>query len=137
MKIDGGLRSTFREHLPLVHWVPVETGLTMSGVPDHNGCYASSEFWVEYKNAPTGRIKKNKTTPFQISWHERRARSGGRTFLAARWGEAIHLYRGEDIRVIYTEGLGRTDLALLIGHGGPSKWNWEAILSILVGRYKT
>ena len=33
---DDGLRNIFKKHLPRIHWVPMELGLLVSGVPDHN-----------------------------------------------------------------------------------------------------
>lgn len=126
-RIDGGLRPIFRRHLPLVHWQSVETGLTGRGVPDSNGCYMGSEFWVEYKKCGANKVRID---PFQVAWHERRHRAGGRTFLAVGRMDEIHLYRGSRIREVYERGL-RTRPDVFY-RGGPTVWNWDSILKFLI-----
>lgn len=126
-RIDGGLRPIFRKHLPQVHWQSVETGLTGKGVPDSNGCYLGREFWVEYKKC--GAIKV-RIDPFQVAWHERRCRAGGRTFLAVGREDQLHLFRGEQIREVFDRGLRVRAPVFLCG--GPSAWDWNLILKFLI-----
>lgn len=139
MKIDGGLRGIFRQHLPFVHWQSVETALTGSGVPDSNACYLGVEWWVEYKQTTTDKIKLNKTIPFQVAWHERRNRAGGRTFVAVRrvhknGSDDLFLYRGALARdVLMGNGL-KNEAWLYWGVGGPTCWHWDLILNDMVGK---
>lgn len=133
--IDGGLRLIFRTNLPLIHWTSIESGLTESGIPDAEGCLHGNEFWNEYKQTNGWKIAKNRTTTFQIAWHERRARSGGRSFISVRrnsTADELWMFFGKDVRAVYTGGLLATPP---IGNweGGPSKWPWDKIRTILVG----
>lgn len=131
-KIDGGLRGIFHSKIRTLHWVAVETWMTMSGVPDSNYCGDGIEGWVEFKQTSGGKIKQNKTTAFQIAFHERRARAGGRTFVAVRQkGSWLRLYAGRDIRGLYVEGLDSVATLYICG-GGPGKWDWARIRKILV-----
>ena len=43
-----------RDNLKDFHLQRIETGMTGSGVPDVNGCYAGVEFWLELKDVPAG-----------------------------------------------------------------------------------
>lgn len=130
MIIDGGLRPIFRKNLPRFHWTSIETGFTSAGVPDAEFCYSGVQGWIEYKATSSLRIKVNtKVAAFQIAWHERRARAGGRSFLAVRRIEDIYLYWGKDVRKVYTIGLSIDPV--LHFFGGPGNWDWEAIGGLL------
>ncbi len=106
-KIDGGLRSEFRKHLPLFDWLSVETGLTALGVPDSNYCtlpraelmrdgFAKGhaleadrqgitrrgvEGWIEHKQTKGHAVTLE---PEQVGWILRRVRNGGRVWIAVR-----------------------------------------------------
>lgn len=127
---DGNLRPIFRAHLPKVHWQAVETAFTGRGVPDVNGCYRGVEFWVENKLAYGQRVKVD---GFQVAWHERRQRAGGRTFFAVRQTtrttDALHIFGGWSARALLLDGLSTPSLASYVG--GPSAWEWEGVLVIL------
>lgn len=136
--IDGGLRKLFRIHLPTFHWVSVETGLTEQGVPDSNYCVDGIEGWVEYKLSITNKVWLK---PEQIGWHERRARAGGRTFIAVRFNhlggprkgqpkDCLFIYAGAAVRSVAVSGL--TVPSLARWENGPARWDWAAIGKVLI-----
>lgn len=132
MDKDGGLRTLFRKHLPAIHWVSIESSLTGAGIPDANGCWAGSEFWIEYKQCSANAVA---IAPFQVAFAERRARAGGWTYLAVRRinraADELYLYSGRDVRAVHDRGLAGAS-PLYLGGGGPSKWNWERVEQILL-----
>ncbi len=143
--IDGGLRTIFSSNLRDFQWTAIETGTTISGVPDAEFCSAGIQGWIEYKATETHKITQTDKTKFQISWHERRHREGGRTFIGVRrWhdggprkGAAVDelwMFRGADIRAIYTQGLLETTPLLWVG-GGPGKWPWPKVRQILLSSW--
>lgn len=134
---DGGLRKIFRQHLGHFHWQSVESLYTGNGTPDSNYCWGGYEGWVEFKKTEANAIKFQTEQP---GWHIRRARAGGRTFVAVRVlkkesarkraTDALALYRGSDIEELRDYGLaGAPPLAL--EEGGPAAWNWARIGTIL------
>lgn len=147
--IDGGLRKLFQKHLPLVHWVPIETWSTGQGVPDTNFCHVGVEGWIEFKATPAWSLSFQ---PGQIAWHERRFRAGGRSFIAVRRHnnggprrgapvDELWLYRGISARILASEGLRRqkfgempsvTPPPLICSSGGPTRWPWPMILAELI-----
>lgn len=135
MSIDGGLRKIFREKLPDIDWTSIETGGTGKGIPDSNGCKDGHEFWVEYKLTSAWTVGLE---PEQVGWITRRARFGGKVFVAVRRkttagprkGRAVDelwLYRGADARELKTLGIKDGPPPLHVSEGGPAKWNWNAI----------
>ena len=83
---DDGLRALVSRHLAtwhgeVVHWTPLETAATVSGVPDLNGCWRGHEVWVECKATAHWAVS---VSEFQVGWHRRRARAGGSTFVLVR-----------------------------------------------------
>lgn len=142
MASDGGLRPLFRKHLPGVDWCSIETGLTASGVPDLNGCRAGVEFWVECKQTAAWAVE---VRPMQVGWHLRRLRAGGRTWFAVRRrcpagrrrpaADELWLVRGRaagDLRRLGLAQLHPEDVAGSWG-GGPARWAWSAVESVLLG----
>jgi hypothetical protein len=125
---DGGLRPIFRQRLPMFHWVTVETGATESGVPDSNYCCDGIEGWIEFKKAYGARIHTN---AFQIGWHALRYRTGGRSFLAVRKSGLLLLYAGKDFGGVAEEGLIRGPEPVGFWTGGPNKWRWDEISTLL------
>src|SRR5215213_7651185 len=81
---DGGLGKLIPDHLPQVHFQRIETGGTGRGVPDLNGCWGGTEFWIENKHTAGWCVPRDKMRAEQVGWLERRARAGGRVFLAVR-----------------------------------------------------
>jgi len=128
--IDGGLSAIFRRHLPEAHWQSVETSGTGRGVPDLNYCLDGREGWIELKLVSGWRIPSMR--PEQVAWAERRARAGGRVFLAGRKGGALWLWDASlAARALIDGGDVREVPALLRGLGGPARWPWAAIAALL------
>ena len=141
-KIDGSLRPLFKYHLPKIHWTPIETGDTTSGVPDTNGCIGGVEFWVEFKQTSTNKVNMR---PGQIGWIHRRWRHGGRVWIAVRQrhnggprlGEPIDdlvMIYGGHVLELAENGL-QLELSMISGRwrGGPRRWGWSGIQALLVG----
>lgn len=131
MAIDGGLGKIFREHLPKIHWVRIET-MTGRGVPDLNYCGAGKEGWVETKLAKGWMVGLR---PEQVAWLMRRHRAGGKVFIAVRrknkTADQLFIVRGEHAATLLEEGLQGTPCSLL-GEGYPVIWDWPAIKEILL-----
>ena len=107
----------------------------MAGVPDAEYIFPdSSTGWVEFKATHSNRVKRTKSIPFQIAWHERRHRFGGRSFIAVRQfiagADNLLLYHGFQLRNLVDEGLYEIDH---LGRytGGPRKWNWKGVERLL------
>jgi hypothetical protein len=138
--IDGGLRGIFRKYLPVVDWTTVETGWTGGGVPDSNGCCEGKEFWVEYKKTKAYVVNFE---PLQIAWLMRRARHGGRVFIAVRRQvrkskrrsevDELWVFNGAAASTVARKGLHIYDNKILLGkwEGGPKNWHWDQVLQIL------
>ena len=137
-KIDGGLRSLFRANLPQFHWQSVETGLTGLGVPDSNFCAAGGiEGWVEYKQTDGWAVTLR---PEQVGWLTRRARLGGRVWVAVRRChtggprlgppvDQLWLVPGRLAVAAATGGLRHPAVAgdALQWAGGPARWPWPVV----------
>jgi hypothetical protein len=139
-KADADLRRIIRNNLPHVHWTSIESALTGSGIPDLHGCWKGVDAWIETKWTDGW---SPKIRPFQISWLARRARSGGRGFIAVRRlcvegtrraaSDELWLYKGEDAAKLKALGLqGLAPLARF--KGGPAKWPWAWIESLIFQR---
>lgn len=147
MSDDGGLRGLFRDNLPRFHWQSVETGMTGRGVPDSNFCAPPGiEGWVEFKQTEEWAVTLR---PEQVGWLCRRARAGGRVFVAVRrWPAAsrrreaadeLWLLAGAAARELLDYGLPggpRCPLDasrlppgafLSVWPGGPARWDWDAV----------
>lgn len=140
-KIDGGLRALFRARVP-GDWTSIESGTTGGGIPDSNFCIRGVEGWIEYKQT-TGHVVTLR--PEQTGWLTRRARNGGRVFVAIRQQapagprraarDALWLVPGRLAVQARSEGL--RGLAGAPGvrtwHGGPGAgWDWQAVAAALV-----
>jgi hypothetical protein len=135
---DGGLASLFKSSLPAFHWQSVETWSTGQGVPDLNYCSGGVEGWVELKQTPANAVKVG---PEQVAWIERRLRKGGRVYLAVRNKAAaglrrpakdlLLLYKGDQVRALSQGGLSQC-LPIAFWSGGPPRWNWDEVSSILL-----
>lgn len=141
MKSDGGLRALMQTHLPEIHWQAIETWSTGQGVPDANGCLDGKEFWLENKRTFGWKVDLSAQ---QIAWLERRARAGGRVFVAVRRmsaagprkggaSDALYIFRGTDARTLAREGLqSATLMPLCSSFGGPKSWDWAEVKRILI-----
>jgi len=126
--MDGNLRKIFRERLPQVHWVSIETGGTGRGIPDSNACYNGSEWWVEFKLTNGWAVNLR---PEQIGWLLQRTRAGGRTFIAIRRrADELWLFEGAFARELKDYGLRGAPPPIGRWSGGPSAWDWGQILQL-------
>lgn len=136
---DGNLRALFQKHLPDVHWQSIET-LIGRGTPDMNGCFDGQEFWIENKSTSGWKVIFETG---QVAWHERRARAGGRTFVAVRRQasagprrgaatDELWLFDGKQSREISSFGLKDASVPFLRLPGGPAKWDWQAVRRVLI-----
>lgn len=137
---DGGLRTLYRTHLPEFHWQAIESATTGLGIPDSNYCYKGAEGWIENK-LTSGYVIGMR--PMQVAWIERRARAGGRVFIAVRrkcdWGPrrgdkcdqliilGPHMARGDKLLKDHEPMFG----AIAYWNGGPARWDWDQVREIL------
>lgn len=132
--MDGNLRSLFLKNLPQVHWQSIESGMTGRGIPDTNGCFDGQEFWIEFKETQHWSVSLR---PEQIGWLMRRARAGGRVFIAVRRaGQELWLLSGNDAIDLKENGLRgcHPNNVLATYGGGPRAWDWNDILTALAYR---
>lgn len=76
-KEESKLYQKIKKALPNVHFQRIETNIGL-GIPDVNGCYQGTEFWLELK------VKKRKQTPltkYQKAWIVKRGSAGGKVFI--------------------------------------------------------
>lgn len=141
--IDGGLRGLFKQRFVEWHWQPIETGGVGRGVPDTNMCHDGRECWIEFKATPGWQVELR---PEQVSWLSRRGRAGGRVFVAVRRQvtagvrrlacDELFLIDGAYAIEVRAMGLREFDgkpWALYRGDGGPRRWDWDCVGSVLLG----
>lgn len=135
--MDGGLRILFKQRMAHAHWQSIETWGIASGVPDAEYCFPEGiQGWIEFKGTGTNSVV---IRPAQIAWAERRARVGGRIWLAIRLKcpkgpkrsaqDALFLYPGEDMREVLKNGLRIAPRGYW--NGGVRNWDWDAIERML------
>lgn len=130
---DGNLRQIFFRSLPAWHWTAVETGATSSGVPDSEYCSPEgAQGWLEYKVSRGWAVT---IRPEQVGWLKRRARQGGRCFVAVRRilegsVDELWLVAGGDAGILGEGGL-RAVAPVLRQAGGPSKWDFNQVAAAL------
>ena len=141
-RIDGGLRSMFRQHLTGFDWTSIESGTTGGGIPDSNYCLGGHEGWIEYKQTTGWTVPLR---PEQVGWIARRVRHGGRVHVAVRQQapagplrearDTLWLVPGRLAVRARAEGL--RPLAAAPGvrswPGGPALWDWRAVAALLTG----
>lgn len=130
------MRAVFKEHLKSWQFTPIETGAIVSGVPDAEYCAPGGvSGWIEFKYISTSKgTAVNKAVglrPAQVSWIDRRARLGGRAFIAIQRKDELFLYSGVGVKELKRHGLA-SQLGLL--YHGAGKWDWEAIRDALTVR---
>ena len=130
---DAGLRRELRAHLPAFQWSHLESPTTAPGAPDTEFCApGGAQGWVECKRATAYALTLR---PLQVAWLSRRARLGGRAFVAVRritpkGADELWLYPG--VRVVELAQLGlRCSEPLGVWGGGPEKWLWNEVSEIL------
>lgn len=140
MAIDGGLYHLLRDRFPRGHWVRVESGSMGPGTPDVNVCMGGVESWLELKKTDAWKVRIRGA---QVGWCETRSRHGGRVFVATRRvaaggsrsepADELWIHRGADIRLLEQLGLREAPPPLLRCGGGPARWDWARLQSILFG----
>jgi hypothetical protein len=136
MVSDGGLRSIFRQKLRAWQWTSIETSFSASGVPDSEFCTPTGvSGWVEFKKTHIFYVQFQ---PFQVPWLERRCRMGGNAWIAVRrlpkakkynGADELWLMRGDQAQALDAQGL--EAVSGWMWEGGPSRWNFEEIASLL------
>lgn len=142
MKADDGLRKILHTNLPRPSWLwtPIETGGTISGVPDshfvHVGRMVSG--WVESKATDGWAVE---VRPHQVSWTVPRVAAGERVTIAVRakgkgsangHGDSLWLIRGSAVAELQELGLKLPGEAVLgIWYGAPRYWDWNAVAAII------
>ncbi len=141
MKTDGDLRKIFQRHLPTFHWQAVETWSTGQGVPDVNFCCDGVEGWIEFKQTKAWAVQ---VRPGQVAWIERRARAGGRVFLAVRRQSVARGAKIDDLWLLdhrAARELATPKIGLGFHHNyqvfgvfpnSPASWDWRKIQKILL-----
>lgn len=129
---DGGLRPLFRTHMPSAQWTTIETGSVSGGVPDSEFCFDGAvQGWMEYKACRTGWAVR--VRPAQVAWLARRARYGGRCWVAVRRlgggsCDELWLFPGAAAGALKEGGLqGSAQYRVGYWYGGPAQWNWAQI----------
>lgn len=138
---DDGLRKLFHDNLRAGwHWQTIETGMTSKGVPDSNYCCRGFDGWVEMKATKEWAVTLR---PEQVGWLDRRARNGGRVFVAVRRhctagpkrpaADELWLCSGHYARELKDHGLRGCPPAAVLGvwPGGPGAWGWDEVARLL------
>lgn len=141
---DAGLRKIFSDHLKEAHWQPIESWSTGQGVPDTEYCFPKGlSGWVECKATSGWAVE---VRGGQVGWLERRARMGGRAWIAVRRqanagprrGPAVDelwMFPGSEARNVLLSGL-KGPVATGYWSGGPANWDWKAVRKLLTGQPK-
>lgn len=126
MPRESRLWELLRSNLPkTVHWQRIEG---IRGVPDTNGCYEGSEFWIEGKVVRSGFVVKFQ--PGQVPWLMQRADRGGRCFVLVRHeptGQLL-LYPGHLALELSNRGV-RVEPWLRL----EQPWDYDRLLEALTG----
>jgi hypothetical protein len=135
--IDGDLRPLFRKHLPYFHWTSIESGGTVSGIPDSSYCSRGVEGFIEFKVTDGYAVTLN---PYQIGWICARVRHGGRVWIGVRRRSEAGPRKGaavdelwffpgalaKEARLVGLRGLAKRP-EVLRWSGGPSSWGWSVV----------
>ena len=120
------LYQAMKKNLSRVHWQRIETGAISTGVPDVNGCFGGSDFWVELK---IGKVESIKLSAQQCAWHMRRASSGGVTWIFASDPSSRQLWLISGNQSINLRN--REVNSSLSVHHYSQPYDWKAILKQL------
>ena len=99
-KLFQDLKKQLEKAKKQIHLVRVEN-LIEQGTPDLNCCYEGVEFWLELK-ADDGRIPR--LSKYQIAWHYRRHKAGGKSWILQRTqkDERLKLFEGSGTKDVGT-----------------------------------
>lgn len=123
MSIDGGLHALFKSHFKDWQWTRVESGSVSPGTPDVEfAAPGGLSGWIEYKQTSGWKVKFQ---PLQVPWIHRRARLGGRVFVAVR-RKKDYLYLIPGQHVLELEDKGVKDFVPIAGIGARN-WDWSEI----------
>ncbi len=124
-RTEKKLYQALKTNLPKVHWQRIETGALQQGVPDVNGCWCGHEFWIELKCTTTDNVS---LTPFQCSWHMRRAATGGLSWIMVAHSKhnALTLHRGVDALRLIEDGVSSS-----MAHRLHAPVDWPMVLRLL------
>ena len=130
MSTDGGLRQIFRTKFRDYQWTSIETGAVSPGTPDAEYCAPGGiTGWVEFKQCSGWKVKFQ---PLQVPWIHRRARLGGRVFIAVRRKkDELYLISGADVLELDEKGV--KNFVPITGVGSRN-WDWNEVEQILLGR---
>lgn len=131
---DGGLRPIFHARIKRCQWTAIETGGISFGVPDSEYCFEDGiSGWVEFKKADGWRVPTLKNNPLQIAWIARRARLGGRVWVAVRRvkGDRDNLYLVNGVWVVKLAEGGILSVPVTRFDGGECGWDWDQIRATL------
>lgn len=137
---DNGLRPLLRQYMREgIAWTTIETGRAQAGVPDSNYLFKDGvEGWVECKATRANKVTFESE---QIGWLHRRARYGGRAYIAIRKAHAggrrlgvsvdeLWLCSAKHVVELSERGLD-CGFAECLGEDGPARWNWPAVRAAL------
>lgn len=132
-RIDGGLWGEISKHVGYHHFQRIESTLTGNGIADVNYLLeGGTEGWIELKKSDHWAVGMR---PEQIGWHLRRARLGGRTFIAVRRApkreDELWLIPGREVSWLAKNGLRTVSTKWRLGREGPKNWDWAAFLEVL------
>jgi hypothetical protein len=130
VSIDGGLRQIFRTKFRDYQWTSIETGAVSPGTPDAEYCAPGGlSGWVEFKKTSGWKVEFR---PLQVPWIHRRARLGGRVFIAVRRKkDELYLISGADVLELEEKGVKNF---VPIAGVGSRNWDWNEVEQILLGR---
>jgi hypothetical protein len=134
---DGGLRAEFRKRFAGWQWTSIET-FTVPGVPDSEFITPDGiQGWVEFKRTDAWKVTFE---PFQPAWIDRRARYGGRVWVAVRrkttakkhaGADQLWMVPGRDVLRLSHEGLRTFGFAYQTETQGPASWDWAWVEGLL------
>jgi hypothetical protein len=136
---ERDFRKLLKKHVfpsPDYEITPVESGGTVSGIPDffwsHRPTCLSG--WCELKITDGWQLDLR---PHQVGWQVRHAAAGVKTLIAVRQfgrdrgGDArdsLWVFQGKHAGLLNEHGLeDAAGLALCVARGGPKKWDWKAV----------
>lgn len=139
MSSDGGLRALYRQYLKGWQLTAVESPITSPGVPDTEYCSLLGHTgWIENKKTNAWAVK---IRTLQVGWISRRARLGGRVFIAVRrmskgkdQADELWIIRGQAVEILADQGLravAKEDVLLRSYDRGPASWEWDQVAKIL------
>jgi len=102
-------------------------------------CFAGGvQGWVENKRTLGWAVT---IRPEQVGWLLRRARMGGRCFIAVRRmngkSDELYMVHGRDAERLQDNGLKGANWILGVWSGGPARWDWGQVERLLVYNLKT